>query len=174
MSKEKALFNVGVFGIPAKLIDGVVHIKVNVRTDQAYQKKQANLPEDSPLLLVDCPGGAVKPGDTSLFGALVREIREETGGCNIDQLDEFRPPLELMKDSTKNYDLAFWMPVCLIGKPKPSDEVSDHPWVSLEDLASETKYRVISGLGLAGRTGRMMAAAFAFYENRKECPETFS
>lgn len=165
MAKEKATFNVGVFGIPAKLIGNIVKIKVNVRTDQANQKKIAGLPEDSQVQLVDCPGGAVKPGDTSLWEALKREIGEETGGCTIEPLGKFRQPLELMKGSS--YDLAFWRPVRLNGQPQPSDEASDHPWVSRQELETADKYRAVSGLGLAGRTGRMMVAALDFYETNR-------
>lgn len=164
MAKEKATFSVGVFGIPAKVIDGIIKIKVNVRTDQANQRKLANLPEDSTILLVDCPGGAVKPGDTSLEQALAREIAEETGGCTMESLGDFREPLQLMKDPSKPYDLAFWKPVRLIGEPQPSNEASDHPWVSMKELETADKYRAVSGLGLSGRTGRMMVAALEFYE----------
>ncbi len=161
--KEKAPFYVGVFGIPAKLVDGVVKIKCNVRTDQKEQRKIAGLAEESTVLLVDCPGGAIRPGDTSREAALARETAEETCGSTIVSLGEFRQPLELMGERPL-YDLAFWKPVLLIGDPKPSDEASDHPWLSRQELETADKYRAVSGLGLAGRTGQMMTAALDWYE----------
>lgn len=163
--KREFTFNVGVFGIPAKLVDGVVHIKVNVRTDQQYQREVAKLDPTSTVLLVDCPGGAVGPEDTGIDdAALAREIAEETGGCTITSKSDFRPPLVLFPKDGKPGDLAFWKPIVLHGDPKPSNEALDHPWVSRAELKSGNKYRPVSGLGLFGRTGRMMIAALDFYE----------
>ena len=119
------------------------------------------------------PGGRVEEGETDQV-ALTREVEEETGGCNIVSLGDFREPLPLMGDSSKPSDLAFWKPVLLNGKPHPSNEALDHPWVSREELEAATQYRAISGLGLAGRTGRMMLAALDFYEAHKNVPNLFS
>ncbi len=173
----KALATTGVFGIPAKIVDGKVRIKVNVRTDQEKQKDTAKLPKDSTVLLVDCPGGGRQNKETK-GDALRREIFEETGGCTITLTGNFSPDpdLDLIKDGTTESpdDYAFWAPIVLHGDPKPSNEALDHPWVSREELETATKYRAVSGLGLKGRTGRMMVAALDFYEANKDKPELFS
>ena len=174
MAGEKVVFHVGVFGIPARIVNGEVKIKCNVRGDQAKQKEIAKVPQESTVLLVDCPGGAVKHGDASLDAALAREIYEETDGCAIRSLGEFRRPLELMGDRSAPYDLAFWKPVRLGGEPKPSKEATSHPWLSRQELAAADVYRAVSGLGLAGRTGKMMVAALDFYEANKDKSELFS
>ncbi len=168
-------FNVGVFGIPAKLVNGEVHIKVNVRTDQARQRELAKIDPTLTVLLVDCPGGAVSSEDKGIDDAAVaREIYEETLGCTITPKGEFRSPLVLLPKDGKPGDLAFWKPVVLHGEPKPSNEAMDHPWVTRAELEAATKYRAVSGLGLAGRTGKMMLAALDFYETNKDKPEFFS
>ena len=175
--KREFVFNVGVFGIPAKIdADGIVRIKVNVRTDQEAQRKLAKLDPTSTVLLVDCPGGAVGNQDKGIDdAALAREIAEETGGCTITPRGEFRLPFDLKpKEDGTPGDLAYWKPVVLHGEPKPSNEALDHPWVTRAELEAATKYRAISGLGLAGRTGKMMVAAFDFYEANKDKPELFS
>lgn len=175
MAESKVFFYVGVFGIPAKLVNGVIKIKCNVRTDQEKQREIAQLPSESKILLVDCPGGAVKHGDESLDQAMNREIGEETGGCQVQPLTlGFFAPLELMGKRLAPYDLAFWKPIILIGQPKPSDEASDHVWLSRQELETGDKYRPVSGLGLAGRTGRMMIAALNYFESRTHMLEIFS
>lgn len=88
---------------------------------------------------------------------------------------EFRPPFALLtKDAELPGDLAFWKPIVLHGEPKPSDEALDHPWVTRAELEAGTTYRAVSGLGLAGRTGKMMVAALDFYDANKDKPEFFS
>lgn len=175
--KRTFSFSVGVFGIPAKIdADGKVRIKVNVRTDQEYQRNVARLDPASTILLVDCPGGTVDTDDKTIDdSALAREIAEETGGCTITPKGEFRPPFALLpKEDGTGGDLAFWKPVVLHGEPKPSKEALDHPWITREELEAATKYRPVSGLGLLGRTGKMMVAALDFYESNKTNRELFS
>ncbi len=162
---EKAKFSVGVFGIPAKIVNGVIRIKVNVRMDQDRQRKAAGLPEDSPIFLVDCPGGGVMTDDESMESALQREVFEETGGCEFIDCDGWQEPLVLLNREKGQYDIAFWKPIRLAGEPKPSSEASDHPWLSIEDLQSGDKYRPVSGLGLKGRTGQMMLGAIQWFKN---------
>lgn len=168
----KAKFTVGVFLVAAKLIDGIVKCGFNVRTDQEKQRDIAKLPKESPILLCDCKGGGIMTADTSFEEALRREVHEETQGCSIGFTDGFRMPKILMKDPS--FDLAFWRPGLLIGDPKPSNEALDHVWLSLEELKSGEKYRPVSGLGLAGRTGQMMTDAFAYYEENKNRLYLFS
>ncbi|MGD0577152.1 MAG: NUDIX hydrolase [Candidatus Staskawiczbacteria bacterium] len=183
---QKALFNlglaglpsftIGVFGLAAKIIGGVVRIKVNVRTDQERQWQAAKLNPIPGVQIIDCPGGGVCVLE-SLEDALKREIREETGGCDICIMGRFRPPIPFINnDPSKPSDLAVWAPVVLIGDPKPSNEASSHPWITREQLEAETEYRCVSGLGNKGRTGQMLRAAFDWYEdeaNRKKV-EIFS
>ena len=102
------------------------------------------------------------------------KVTEERGGSTIPQKGNFRPPFALLSKDEKPGDLAFWKPVVLHDEPKPSNEALDHPWVSRAELEAATQYRAISGLGLAGRTGRMMTAALDFYEANKDKPELFS
>jgi hypothetical protein len=173
MAEGKVIFHVGVFGIGARIIDGDVKILVNVRTDQARQKEFAKLPPESAVLLVDCPGGTIKHGDKSRQEALEREILEELG-CSFVSIGEFSQPLELMGDRPEPYDLASWKPVRFVGEIKPSNEAKDHPWVSRKELETADRYRPVSGLGLAGRTGRMMTAALDFFEKNRDKSELFS
>lgn len=177
----KALFNVGVFGIPAKLVNGVVRIKVNVRGDDAEQARQWKLAKLTPIpgvQIIDCPGGGVRPGDESLEAALRREIAEETVGCQLELLDVFSQAFELMGEERgtpeKPFDLAFWQPIKLIGEPTPSSEAPAHPWISRAEFEAETPYRCVSGLGNKGRTGRMMRAALDWFEANRNRPEIFS
>ncbi|MEK7541166.1 MAG: hypothetical protein AAB529_02975 [Patescibacteria group bacterium] len=180
----KASFTVGVFGLAARLVDGIVRIKVNVRTDQERQKQLAKLLADSPVKIVDMPGGGVSFDDFSLLkgegllAVLRREIAEETGGCTIQPLGEFSGPVMVAtndKDLAKPIgDIAFWMPVKLIGEPKPSNEALDHPWISREQFEAETEYRCVSGLGKAGRTGRMIRTALDWFEANQHRFEVFS
>lgn len=169
-------YNLGLFGIPAIIdVKGTVRIKVNVRTDQEYQRKLAKLDPSTTVLLVDCPGGAVAESDTNAHQGLAREISEETAGCTITEKGEFSDPLEFVPDDpTKLCDIAQWKPVLLHGVPKSSNEALDHPWVSRAELEAAATYRAVSGLGLRGRTGRMMTAALDFYENNKDKLELFS
>jgi len=175
----KAVFHVGVFGIPARLINGVIRIKVNVRGDEAEQARQWTIAKLAPIpgvKIIDCPGGAVKPGDKSLEEALCREIAEETGGCQLDLLDkDFSQPFEFMSEGTleKPGDIAIWRPIRLVGEPKPSAEASDHPWISMAEFEAETLFRCVSGLGNKGRTGRMMRAALEWFEENSR-PYVFS
>ena len=175
----KALFTVGVFGIPAKLVDGVVRIKVNVRGDEVEQARQwviAKLAPISGVKIIDCPGGAVKPDDRSLEIALRREIAEETDGCQLELLSGFSQAFEYANEGTaeKPSDLALWLPIKLIGEPKPSAEASAHPWISREEFEAETPYRCVSGLGNKGRTGRMMRAALDWFEENQNRFDLFS
>lgn len=172
MARPKRIFNIGVFGIPAKLVLGDVRIKVNVRTDQDYQWKAAKLDPIPGVQLVDCPGGAVGPEDvTSLEDALKREIAEETGGCQIRITGPFSEPFVYMNpDPDKPCDIAVWAPIILLGEPKPSNEALDHLWISLDEFNAEKPYRCVSGLGNKGRTGRMMATALSYYQSFRHLP----
>src|SRR4051812_13718254 len=112
--KREFPFTVGVFGIPAKIINSEVCIKVNVRGDQENQRNLAKLDPASTVLLVDCAGGAVGNEDAGIDdAALAREIAEETGGCTMTPLEpQFRPPFALLsKEDGKPGDLAFWKPI---------------------------------------------------------------
>jgi hypothetical protein len=174
----KATFTVGVFGLACWNDDGTLRIKVNVRTDQARQRGLAGLPADSPVKIIDMPGGGVEiedfpdPKQASLLEVLRREIMEETGGCSFDPLDaQFSGPViaitNTIDPAKPTGDLAFWMPIRLYGMPVPSNEASEHPWISRQQLEEETEYRAVGGLGKAGRTGRMLRDAFIFYEMNK-------
>lgn len=181
----KATFTTGVFGLAARK-DGLgkIRIKLNVRTDQERQKKIAGLPADSKVKIVDIPGGGVdfddfpEPKKADLFAVLRREISEETGGCTIELLGELRGPFMVVTNNTDETkpsgDMAFWAPINLFGGPKPSDEAMEHPWISREQFENENEYRCVSGLGKTGRTGRMICAAFDFYEANESREEFFS
>lgn len=172
---SKATFTTGVFGLAARK-DGLgnLRIKVNVRTDQERQKKLAGLPADSKVKIVDMPGGGVdfndfpEPKKANLFDVLRREVSEETVGCTIEPFGELRGPFMAVTNNTDEMkpsgDMAFWVPIKLRGNPKPSNEALEHPWISREQFEAEDEYRCVSGLGKAGRTGRMIRAAFDFYE----------
>jgi hypothetical protein len=181
----RATFTVGVFGLAAKIVDGVIRIKVNVRTDQERQKELAKLPANSTVKIIDMPGGGVEFEDFSslkkegLFSVLSREIKEETGGCIIIQTSAFfcGPYLAAVngEDPTKPVgDIAFWMPIKLIGEPKPTNEASEHPWMSRAQFNAEAPYRCVSGLGKLGRTGQMICAAFEHYELHSRKPDCLS
>lgn len=178
----RALFKVGVFGLACWNDNGVLRIKVNVRTDQETQRKKIGL-TDPNIKIIDMPGGGVEIEDfsgqqVSLFEVLQREIAEETGGCSIKSVGDFSAPymvaLNTQPPDGVVGDLAFWMPVILKGRPKPSAEALDHPWINLEQLEAETEYRVVAGLGKAGRSGQMLRAAFAFYQAQAGNAEYFS
>lgn len=174
MKVLKGLFTVGVFGLAARKDKFGIRIKVNVRTDQERQKKIAGLPANSKVKIIDLPGGGVEfndfidPKKADLFDVLRREISEETDGCTLEVLDEFKGPYIAITNSTdesKPYgDMAFWAPIKLYGDPKPSDEAIEHPWISRKEFEAQDKYRCVSGLGKAGRTGRMLRSAFYWYE----------
>ena len=181
----KALFTVGVFGLACKKDEnGTLRIKLNVRTDQMRQRKLANLPEDSTILIVDCPGGGAQFEDfpeknKNLLSVLYREISEETGGCcqmiPIGTLSEpFLAITNTDNPEKPSGDIAFWMPIKLIGDPMPSNEAMDHPWISLQELEDGRVYRPVSGLGMAGRTGRMIRAAFEWFEKYRDEEYLFS
>ena len=126
---DKALFqfSIGVFGLAAKIINGIVRIKVNVRTDQDRQWAAAKLSPISGVQIVDCHGGAIQLGETQAE-ALTREIREETGGCEIRITGAFSKPLPFLNtDLSKPSDMAIWVPVVLIGEPKPSNRGTGSP-----------------------------------------------
>lgn len=181
----KATFTVGVFGLACHIgEDGKLRIKVNVRTDQERQRALAKLPPDWPGKIIDMPGGGVDledfpdPKAASLLEVLSREIAEETG-CTTEPLaSDFRGPVMVVtniSDAAKPCgDLAFWIPILLRGHPVPTAEAADHPWITQEQLDAETEYRPVGGLGKAGRTGRMLRAAFAFYEAHRDDPHYFS
>ena len=104
----------------------------------------------------------------SLVDALRREVKEETGR-DIKIMGPFSAPFAFLSpDLTKPSDMAIWAPVLLVGEPEPSVEVSAHPWISREEFETEKPYRCVSGLGNKGRTGRMMRAAFEFYEEKQQ------
>jgi 8-oxo-dGTP pyrophosphatase MutT (NUDIX family) len=168
----RATFAVGVFGLACWNDSGTLRIKVNVRTDQEAQRKKASA-ADPNIKFVDLPGGGVELKDLSsrqspLLDALRREIAEETGGCSIEPVGDFSAPYLVVSNAEAHDrpagDLAFWMPVVLKGRPRPSAEALDHPWLSLQQVEAETEYRVVAGLNNAGRSGRMLRAAFAFYQ----------
>ena len=178
----KATFTVGVFGLACRKDGhGKLRIKVNIR-DQERQKRLAGLPADAKVKIIDIPGGGVEfkdfpiPEQANLFQALQREIREETRGCEIESLGEFRGPFMVITNNDRDMkaagDLAFWMPIEIHGDPKPSDEALGHPWISREELETENVYRCVGKLGKAGRTGRMIRAAFDFYETAMVGQET--
>lgn len=171
----KALFTVGVFGLACR-IDGLgkPRIKLNVRTDQERQKRLAGLPADSKVKIVDIPGGGIdfndfpEPEKANLFDPLRREVSEETLGCVIESIGEFSGPHMVITNNQRDMcsagDMAFWIPIRIHGNPKPSDEALEHPWISREQLEAEDEYRCVGKLGKEGRTGRMIRAAFDFYE----------
>lgn len=173
---SKATFTIGVFGLACWNDKGILRIKVNERTDQARQKKIAGLPEDCPVKIIDMPGGGVEisdfpdPKQASLWTVLEREIAEETGGCKIDSGGPFSEPFMVVTnnqdDNKPTGDIAFWMPVVLHGKPLPTSEAQNHPWITLQQLDAETEFRAVGGLGKAGRTGSMIRAAFCWYAER--------
>lgn len=149
----KRCFTVGVFAVPAIVRDCEVRIKVNVRTDQERQKELAGI--DSEVKIVDLLGGGVKEGE-SFLEALVREVEEESG-CQMKSLGEFRGPL------VAGNDMAFWMPIELIGDPRPTEEALEHIWISRDEFEAENQYRCVGKLGKEGRMGGMIREAFSFY-----------
>jgi hypothetical protein len=178
----RATFTVGVFGLACWNVGGTLLIKVNVRTDQEAQRKKIGLADPS-VRIVDLPGGGVEIEDlagqeNSLLGALRREINEETGGCSIEPVGKLSVPYLAVSDKKgpdgQVGDLAFWLPILLKGKPRPTAEALDHPWISLQQLEAATEYRVVAGLAKTGRSGQMLRAAFAFYDARKGSAEFFS
>jgi 8-oxo-dGTP pyrophosphatase MutT (NUDIX family) len=180
----KATFTVGVFGLACRASNGTLRIKVNVRTDQKRQRQLAGLPEDSAILIIDMPGGGVQlqdfpnPSQASLFEVLKREVYEETGGCTIESLGEFSQPFMVINNNQDENepagDLAFWMPILLRGTLLITSEALDHPWITLEELLSETRYRAPGKLGKNGRTSHMLQAAFGFYKSYKANTSFFS
>ncbi len=162
----------GVFGLACWNDKGILRIKVNVRTDQEGQRNKIGA-TDSNIQMIDLPGGGVEIEDLSnlqcsLLHVLQREIAEETGGCSIDPVGDFSAPymIVLNREGSGHVegDLAFWIPVILKGRPRPSVEALDHPWISLQQLEAETEYRVVGGLGKAGRSGKMLRAGFSFFQ----------
>jgi len=181
----KATFTVGVFGLACWDDNGTLRIKVNERTDQKKQRELAKLSPDSTVKIIDMPGGGVDLEDfpemkqANLLEVLRREVAEETGGCSFETpTDDFSSPVMVVTNNTDQSkptgDIAFWRPIVLHGTPKPTNEALDHPWVSEQQLDEETEYRSVGGLGKAGRTGRMLKAAFAFYKSHRGLPQYFS
>ena len=175
---SKALATTGVFGLPAKILDGNIRIKVNVRTDQERQWQLAKLEPIAGVQIVDCPGGGLQQGEDFEKG-LRREIREETGDCEIkfsSSLKYFSKPYSFFGEGTaeKPNDYAFWAPIVLLGDSKPSNEALAHPWISFEEFLKENPYRCVGGLGNKGRTGQMLRSAFMFYEQNRGNPDLFS
>jgi hypothetical protein len=181
MPNKATIFStLGVFGLAARLREldddvKAIEIHVNERTDQARQKALAKLIEESPVRIIDCPGGGVMEGET-LIEALIREIREETCGCSFLPLAEFSKPLAFLNPNelTKPADMALWMPIKLIGQPMPSPEALSHPWITRKQFEAEFPFRPVSGLGKLGRTGQMIKAAFEWFEANRNRPEIFS
>jgi len=172
---EKATFTIGVFGMACRIDGhGKPRIMVNVRTDQERQKELAGLPINSKVKIIDAPGGGIEVNDLiktknpNLFEVLQREVSEETA-CEIESCGDFRGPFMIITnnehDTRPTGDLAFWMPIKIDGEPKPSNEALAHPWISLEDLESETEYRCVGKLGKNGRTGKMILAALYLYDD---------
>ncbi len=91
------------------------------------------------------PGGHVEAADRSLFGTALRQLARETGiATNVVIPDTARPvdieahiiPADVAQDEPAHihYDVRFvlYVPdetVCL-----PSEEISDHRWILLEEL----------------------------------------
>lgn len=181
---SKATYTIGVFALACWNDNGTLRIKVNERTDQERQKRNAGLPSDSTVKIIDMPGGGVQledfpdPKEASLLDVLKREVSEETGGCTIEPHGAFSGPVMVVTnnrdDSRPTGDIAFWLPVVLKGKLQTSVEAQDHPWITRDQLVEETEYRAVGGLGKAGRTGRMIIAAFAWYTERKDTDRFFS
>ena len=174
MAEKKPWVSVGVFGLPAKLIKGVIYIKVNERTDQRRQWELAKMEPIPGVSIVDCPGGTMKIQDfeelkaEGLLATLKREIGEETCGCEITVTGDFSRPYFVATnkdDPEKPFgDIAVWAPIILIGEPKPSNEAKSHPWICIAEFEMEKPYRCVSGFGNKGRTGQMIRSAFNFYE----------
>lgn len=172
---SKATFTIGVFGLACWKDNGLLRIKVNERADQVRQRKIAGLPEDSPVKIIDMPGGGVEisdfpdPKQAFLWTVLERKIAEETGGCKIESIGHFSEPFLVVTnnqdDDKPTGDIAFWWPIVLMGRPRPTSEAQDHPWITLQQLNAETEYRAVGGLGKSGRTGRILRAAFSWYED---------
>jgi len=152
----KATFTVGVFGLACWNDNGTLRIKVNERTDQKRQKELAGLPNDSTAKIIDMPGGGVELEDFSqskketLLDILRRVVDEETGGCTFSSSGEFSQPFMVVTNNQDNSlvtgDIAFWMPICLIGKPKPTNEAQNHPWITFSQLNEEDEYRAVAAL----------------------------
>ena len=169
----KATFTAGVYGCACWNDNSLLKIKVNVRTDQIHQRELVGLPTDSDVLIIDLPGGGAMFEDFvgtekgTLFAILQREIEEETGGCTIKQVGLWSQPYMAIKNEAAKQgtvgDLAFWTPIVLSGRPVPTDEALDHPWITLRELETEDKYRTVGGLGNLGRTARMLREAFEFF-----------
>jgi len=116
---------------------------------------------------VQCSRILWENGQATLFAVLKREVREETGGCKIKQVGLCSQPDMVIKESAAEQntvgDLAFWIPIVLFGKPIPTNEALALPWITLGELDREDKFRTVGGLGIRGRTGRMVRDAFEFF-----------
>jgi hypothetical protein len=101
------------------------------------------------------------------LSVLEREVAEETGGCTIKPLADFSGPFMIVTnnqdESRPSGDIAFWMPIILIGEPRQSDEAAEHIWITPEQFFEGSEYRCVGKLGNLGRTGRMIRAAFEFF-----------
>lgn len=179
----KATFTVEVFGAAARFdSDGTVRVLVNVRTDQAVQRKRAGIAPDSTVKIIDLPGGGITIEDCSdpqnpfpMLRALKREVLEETHCSEVDIIDEISGPIMYIADPPfdgPQGDMAFWAPIFIHGTPQPSPEATEHVWISRTELVTETvtetKYRTPGKLGIKGRMGSMILAALRWWEQNRD------
>ena len=157
---------VGVFGVAVLRLDGERKVLFNVRTDQTQQRQNAQLQPNTGILIVDLPGGQWCEGDESEESALRREVREETG-CEISILSGKLGPFKKLNPQTRRYDYAFVYEIEVHGEPETSNEASEHVWLSYEELARESTYRLPSTKGINGRMGDMIRAVLHGSEENK-------